>query len=429
LIRARHVQFEVEDSRVLGDPRLRDGIPLHRVKLWPFQERLVDGMVVKQNALVRSSAGSGKTTAALAFIARTNLPTLVVVHNERLLRQWRDRCVAELGVYPSWVGLVQGKHRRIAPVTLGMQQTLWRCASEIAHHFGVVVVDEVHLAAAATFVSAIDRFPAKYRIGVSDDERRRDRKEFLIYDLFGPVAAEAKYEDLVEDGYILDVEIRVVPTEFEAPWWTEHEERIRAAEEAGEDAKATRLRQDQLAMFDPLYEAMGKDAERNALAVRLVAAECAEAKQALLMSNRRDHVKVVDAMLNAYGVRSGIVLGGQEDVVESDRSVARLKAGENAAAVGTYQAVGTGVDLPKVEIGVCLTPIANSQDGRSQFKQFRGRFARSAKGKGKPRLYYLWDRALYGDRPVRHLCRWTKSVVVFDRGQWRPGREYLKEIT
>ena len=46
----------------------------------------------------------------------------------------------------------------------------------------------------------IDRFTARYRVGVSADERRKDGKEFLIRDLFGGVAVEVPKGEMVDKG-------------------------------------------------------------------------------------------------------------------------------------------------------------------------------------------------------------------------------------
>jgi hypothetical protein len=146
------------------------------------------------------------------------------------------------------------------------------------------------------------------------------------------------------------------------------------------------------------------------------------------MTHRREHAQLLDRLITEGGSRCGFVLGGERDKEESDRTCQRLRDREVDAAVGTYQAVGTGIDLPGLSRGVFATPCANGQNGKMQFKQYRGRFARAAAGKRGAAITYLYDRLLFGTGPLRNLCRWSARVTVLWRGEWRPGKEVLKEI-
>jgi superfamily II DNA or RNA helicase len=402
--------LRMQDRRTLGDQDLGP-IPPHRPPsgaLWPHQEMLVRRALEAETALVRSASASGKTTAALALAARANLPTLVVVHNGNLFDQWLARCSAELGVPRSWVGTIRGPRRKLGPITVGMQQTLYGCADEVAPAFGMVIVDEVQRAASRTFLEVVDRMTAKYRVGVSDDERRSDGKEFLIYDLFGPVVGEASHDELVRQGYVMDVGVRVVPTEFRADWY------------AGlEDAE-------KLLAYDQLLSAMAGDKLRNLLALRDVARSTLEGHQVIVFTSRVEHALELDRQSNARGVPSGFVVG--EEQAESAETLRRFADRRVSAVYGTYQYLGTGVDMPRATRGVFVMPIANNTKGRSQFKQYRGRFARVADGKAAPELTYLWDRHVFGPRPLRHLCSWANDVRVEWRGALVPGRQVLKEI-
>lgn len=403
-------QVSVRDLRTLGDPTLGD-VPPHTPPsgaLWPHQAEFVEQALRKQNALMRAAAGGGKTTAALSFAARVNLPTLVVVHNANLFEQWISRCVAELGVPRTWVGQIRGAQRRLGPITVGMQQSLYGCAHEVAPAFGCVVVDEVHRAASRTFLEVVDAMTAKYRLGVSDDERRSDGKEFLIYDMFGGVVAEASHDQLVEAGHVMDVRVRVVPTDFSADWYRDLEDR------------------NKVKAYGKLLEMIAADPGRNAIAMKEVPLALAFGHQVILFTHRVDHALELDRRINAGLARSGFVVG--EQPAESQATLERFRDGRVSVVVGTYQSLGTGVDMPRVSRGVFCSPIANNDKGKSQFKQFRGRFARRAPGKADPEIVYLWDVHVFGARPLRHLCRWANDVRVEWRGELVPGRQVLKEI-
>jgi hypothetical protein len=127
--------------------------------------------------------------------------------------------------------------------------------------------------------------------------------------------------------------------------------------------------------------------------------------------------------------RSGLLLGGKDAKVEFERTRVGILAGEVRVAVGTYQAVGTGTDLPSLARGVASTPIHNN---KPFLEQVKGRICRvsTATAKSDARLYVLWDRAIFGLAPLRNLCRWSNVVKLKDAftGEWVDGHERLKQI-
>jgi superfamily II DNA or RNA helicase len=400
-LRAHAREWEVEDARTWSHPE--PTIPDHRVVLWPHQERLVSAATARQNCILTASTGSGKTTAALALIARLKRRSLVMVWTGALEKQWRERIVAELGMRPDEIGRFRGSRREIRPITVAMQQTVVSAIAageELADEFDVVVCDEVQRFAAPTLFASVDPFGARYRVGMSADWTRKDRKEFLTADLFGEVALSIGEAEVVRTGATVDVEVCVVPTRFAAPWY--------------------RYRQD----FNRLLAQMTADPARNALVLDLAEAEVRAGEQVLVFTHRVEHARQLDAALAARGIASGVMTGGADNQEVFERTKAGLRSGEMRAAVGTYQAIAQGVDLPSVSRGICATPIANN---RQQFGQVRGRLCRShaASGKTSGRLYYMLDSAIYARRPIANFLKWRQRVQVRDGRDWVEAETYL----
>jgi superfamily II DNA or RNA helicase len=168
---------------------------------------------------------------------------------------------------------------------------------------------------------------------------------------------------------------------------------------------------------------LSDDFDRNELILAAVAEE-AEEEQVLVLSHRREHCMVLDQRLVGLGVRTGFLIGGADYRVEFDRSVQGIEAGTIRVGVGTFQAIGQGLDLPSVSVGVCATPIAAN---RQVFNQVRGRFCRTSDGKETARLYYPWDRKVFGNKHLQNLVQWNANVVIRQEGQWMPAREYLRQ--
>lgn len=373
---------------------------------WYQQE--AHGLCLKvQQGIVRAPTGSGKSVLALAAAASTRQPTLVIVRDSNLLEQWKSEAEDKLGMDPKDIGLLTGarKLRIGARLTLGLQQTLsspkfpW---SEVVPYIGCVMVDEAHTAASRTFQVALDAIPAKYRLGFTADERRKDSKEYLLYDTFGDVLYTIPREALEEEGFVVPVRVRLVPTHFEAPWY-------RDAPPGEKD-------------FGQLLGAMVVDAAREQQLVELIKSLVSSERVPLFVfSQRKEHAaQLADVKLFHQNVRSGLMLGGAQHKVRFRDDKARLKAGKLPVAVGTYQALGTGHNVPQLRAALMALPIG---DNRQFFNQVRGRVCRAFPGKEEGELYVLWDRHVFPEAP-RRFASWNNGLVdvLSKRGEWEPVR-------
>jgi superfamily II DNA or RNA helicase len=382
-------------------------------KARPYQRRLIDtGLeALRKNAwcagVWRSPQGSGKTDLTLELISKLGLRTLAVVPTQGILGQWVERSRKYLGSEP---GIIHGNKSTIGSlVTVGMQQTLVHCIGDFAHYFGAVVFDEAQLGAARTYQEVIDAVPAMFRLAVSADEHRADGKEFLIYDQFGPVTGEVFRDEVLAAGGIVEVDVVVVPTEFEADWYTSLEP----------DEKFTKR--------GALIKAMGNDTARNELAIEIARRCLGENEQVLLLASERDHCERLDAAICNYAP-SVLLIGDAVGAFERNRE--ELASGSARAGVGTYKAIGVGFEShPDLARGVLVTPVASNDKGKMQFNQFLGRFARPAAGKQRAVVYYMLDVNVFGKKPATLIRRWCGNdrVTVLLGEQRVPINEWLKK--
>lgn len=408
-----HVPEAFEDGRTTGDARLLEAFKRHKIsteldrsfELRSFQKRLIRAAIEAEDGVWNSEGGSGKTESALFFAWELGLPTLVVAPALKIFDHWVKRCKTRFGMD---VGVIQGKRRTVGPITIAMQQTLRNCVEEYADLFGVVIIDEAQMAAAETFEYVIDSLKAKYRLGITMDERRSDGMEDVVYDVFGPVCCKVTRDELIEGGFIHDAEIRIVTTEFHRQWY----DKLRPNKK---QFAATRLQTE-----------MTEDGDRNRL-VHDVVGWCKD-YQTLVLSHRVEHCRVLDREATAAGLKSGLFLGGKNNETEFKECYQRMHDGRLNVAFGTYKAVGVGFDLPLLARGVFTTPVANSSKGEMQFNQFCARLERVSfdSGKSGAVVYYLWDEKTYGERPLRNIKKWRRNVKVLRDGQWVPVDVYLK---
>ena len=381
------------ESEEVDFPILPRGNP---VELWPHQERIVEVALARENSLIRSATGSGKSEAALEFIRQARQQAVIIVWTSGLLQQWIDRIQSRWGWSYKDIGRWQGSTRRIGRVTVAMQQSLNRpeAIRFFASIFGTVVCDEVSRFAARTLLDTISKFPARYRLGLSADERRKDRKDFLIREHFGKVAEDISKDELVALGHLCEVEIVVVPTNFHYP----------PVEDAPPEDRTEKLAQH----YTTILNTMETDVDRNSIATRIAAFEVRRrASSVIVFCERVDQARTLCREIAIVeAIPCGLMLGQKKNLEAFKEAKERLTSGELRCAVAG-KAAYRGEDIPRLSTGIVVTPTGNN---KQLIEQQAGRLRRKFGTKVMGRLYYLWDVGLFPDT-VDNLKRWYRGLV------------------
>jgi len=396
--------LRMRDARTTAAVRLP---PYGGPPLRPYQAAAVSAAMRRQQGIIRAPTGSGKSLSAVALISEIGERAMILMSSLGLAAQWSRVVQSSLGLRPSEVGMIGGrnKYRPGCPVVISTVQSLTkddcqRLKSLLADEtFGALIVDECQTVAANTFRSVVDLVPAKYRIGFSADETRRDRMEFLIYDIMGDPIYEVDRKGLIEAGVIHAVDMRAVPTAFEADWYVN-------AEPADRN-------------FMQLLAEMVECEDRNGQLLSVIDGMLAAGElPAMVFTHRREHASELVAMLDSRGIRAATVLGGGG----VEKGLDQLRNGEVQLGVGTYSAMGTGIDIPAIRAGLSATPI--SAKNPQFFNQVRGRMCRIAGGKDSASIYYLWDAAVF-PRQLGVLEKWNDDrVTVLRDGEWIASRDW-----
>lgn len=377
---------------------------------WDHQERIIAAIHKCKQGVVRAPTGSGKTSALIEAIRQENVPAIVIVWESGLLEQWQKRIEVELGIKKKDQGLIRGSTCRLRPITLCMQQTINKWGpdkwAKIRGVFGLVGADELQRYAATTFVDTIDQFDAAIRVGVSADETRKDKKEFLIYDFFGRIIEDISKNELEGKGIIHEVTCNIVPTDFQAQWYVDD------------------VRPD----FSTLLAQMIEDDARNERIVRVAKNRYDAGETLLLFTHRIEHCHTLRRMLAAVGVPADYMLGGPSHQKEFETTVERMRDLKDPlrVAIGTLGKVGVGLDIPNLTVGIACTPIHNN---RQFMNQVKGRICRRCTESNKvgAELVYIWDQEVFGRQPLINLKRWNKQTSVQHEFSWLDVDQYLKE--
>lgn len=167
--------------------------------LRPDQVLACEGMDKAEFGVLKSPPRTGKTVMGAYFVAQKSLKTLILASQ----KDWLDN------FYETFVGsdtqeaLTNIRSKRIGfPKTLEDFEKFDVCLvtyqkflspggkkllNKIKKLFSIVLIDEVQTAGAKEFSVIINSLYARYKIGVSGTPERKDSKEFIFYNLLGPV--------------------------------------------------------------------------------------------------------------------------------------------------------------------------------------------------------------------------------------------------
>ena len=187
-----------------------------------LQERAIKTLLGSKACILQLSPGTGKTVISIYAIAELKLKSLILVHLDSLVNQWKDRLLQFTDLREDNIARLRSKtfvEDLKKPVILTTAQTfislLKRHRDEFLEELnqsrlGVFISDECHTTSGAPSFSNCSIFiPAVHTYGLSATPKRSDGNLDIIQYHLGKVMAS---ED--RDG-VMDARVTVIVTDYE----------------------------------------------------------------------------------------------------------------------------------------------------------------------------------------------------------------------
>lgn len=300
---------------------------------------------LKMGGILQLPPGWGKTVMALYISVQLFKKTLVVVHKDFLLKQWKERIEqyipsAKIGIIKQAVNTSNGCDIVIA----SLQTLLSRNFSD--NSFGLVIVDECHHMGAQVFCKALHRMNYQYSLGLSATVQRADGMSKVFKWFLGDIVFKAQRD---KDPKSLKVQL------------------VRFQDDSPVYCREVRLYNGQVnmaKMLNNICEYLPRT--RHMVKVLNEVLKEEPGRNVIILSDRRNHLtQIYNIMMQTGfdGDNMGFYVGGmkQEALIESESKQILL---------GTYNMVSEGFDLPKLDTLVMASPKSNVEQsvGRIQRK-------------------------------------------------------------
>tara|TARA_B110001450_G_scaffold252217_1_gene273532 strand:+ start:50 stop:1558 length:1509 start_codon:yes stop_codon:yes gene_type:complete len=147
--------------------------------------------------IISVPCGYGKTVLALKLISELKVKTLVIVHKEFLLNQWKERINEFLP--EARIGKIQGNiiKTQDKDIVIGMLQSvsMKEYKESVFEDFGFVIYDECHHLGAEVFSKALLKTNFRYLLGLSATPKRADGLSKVFEWYLGPIVYSIKKRD------------------------------------------------------------------------------------------------------------------------------------------------------------------------------------------------------------------------------------------
>lgn len=360
----------------------------------PIEDLYLKNAREKGGGIISIKCGGGKTVLALHITSVLKKKTLVVVHKDFLMTQWRDRIMeflpdAKIGKIQQNTIDIEGKD-----VVLAMVQSLSmkEYPEGTFDSFGLAIFDECHHLGAEVFSKSMAKVASKYMLGLSATPKRKDGLSKVFEWYMGDIVYNQKKKN---EDY---AEVQLIDCDFEE-----------------EDYCKVELTYTKDPCMPRMINNICNYLPRTQLIIDLTIKHHKEGRNVLILSDRRGHLDLMYKMLSDYS--RGFYVGGMKpaDLRESQ---------EKDILLATFSMAAEGMDIPKLDSVILASP-------KSDVEQSVGRvFRKKACDRDfHPLIIDIQDTfSMFNNQCNKRLTLYKKmNFSIFHNGEQIPNKKPRKK--
>lgn len=331
------------------------------------QQKALQALLPHRHGILAATTAFGKTVIAAKIITERKVNTLILVHRQQLLEQWRERLSTFLDMPTKNIGVIGGGRNKLTGnIDIGMLQSLSKqnSAVEKITEYGQIIIDECHHLSAFSFEQVLKKATAHYVLGLTATPTRKDGHHPIILMQCGQIRHSVSSKSQISASQ-MQHEVQLRYTSFSIP---EIPHSIQMSD---------------------LYNALANSSNRNEQIFNDVLSSLEKKRAPLLLTERKQHL---DWFANRFSkfVKHIFVLQGGMKRSEREKifqTLSTLPADEERLILATGRYIGEGFDDARLDTLFLALPIS----WQGTLQQYVGRLHRRHVGKKNIIVYDYVD--------------------------------------
>jgi superfamily II DNA or RNA helicase len=321
-------------------------------KLRKDQKNTLSILLKHRFGILAATTAFGKTVIAAKLIAERKTNTLILVHRQQLLDQWRERLSTFYGIPSVEIGCFGGGRKKLTGnIDIAMLQSLSKqgVVPDEAMQYGQVIIDECHHLSAFSFEQVLKKVSATYVLGLTATPIRKDGHHPIIFMQCGPILHRVSSKSQIIASQIKH-SVCVRPTMFTLPI------------------------ENNSPKISDLYTILVNDKERNEQIANDVLSALEAGRTPLLLTGRTQHLewfsaRFRDVVDQVFILRGGMKKSERETIL---KAIGESKDGSKRLILSTGSYIGEGFDDPRLDTLFLTFPIS----WQGTLQQYVGRLHR-----------------------------------------------------
>ncbi len=323
----------------------------------------------------------GKTAIALYLLSKLGGKTLIIVHKEFLMNQWKERI--EEFLPGARVGIIQQDKIQIEDkdIVIAMLQSISmkEYAMNTFDSFTTIIIDEAHHINSKVFSQALKKINSQYMLGLSATPVRKDGLTKVFKWYIGDIVYSRKHTDI----NTVHVERLIIKSdnEYYNKEYVNYKGKV---------------------MMPKMINNICANLNRTKIIVYWIKELLQEERKIIVLSDRRAHLEDIYKLLYEDGIKSvGYYVGGMK---QKNLDISSTKN----VILSTYIMSSEGLDIPGLDTEILSSP-------KSDIIQSVGRILRKKHEFLEPKIIDVVDTfSLFETQAVKRNKLYTSREYVVD---------------